>query len=355
MKVIDRYIAAATAAGTGLSLLALASLDGVLAFVAEVPEIGREDYGLLEAVTYVLLTLPRRAFDLFPTAALLGALLGVGALAVHSELVALRAVGISRRRISLAVLGACALLLLPMMLLGEWIAPASEQAAQELKVTRQARDLSLGGPSGLWVRQGDAVINAERLLESGALSGVTVYEFDTGRRLAAVTRAEFARPVDGEWELSEVRATAFGANSAETSSHDEQRWPTLVDASLLQAAALDPQNISLRALYRFIHYLEDNNLDAERYEQAFWSRIFYPVTALALVIAGLPFVFGPLRQGGFGLRLFLGIAIGLVFFLVNRLIMRFGAVYDLEPALVALVPPLAVALAAWWYLRRTFA
>lgn len=355
MKVIDRYIGAAAVMGTGVSLLALVALDGLLAFVQEIPEIGTVDYGAVQAVTYVLLTLPRRAFDLFPTAALLGALLGVGALAVNSELVALRGSGVSRNRISAAALGACLLISVPMIMVGEWLAPAAEQAAQELKVTHQAENLSIGGPDGFWVRRGDAVINAERLLETGALSGVTVMEFDADRRLAAVTTAALAQPVDDGWQLARVERTVLGEGRSRTEHADREHWPELVDPELLRVAALKPEDLSIRALDRYIEYLRANGLESYRYEQAFWHRITYPVVVLALVIAGLPFIFGPLRQGGFGLRVFLGIAIGLVFFLISRTLVRFGAVYGLDPLLITLLPPLLVGLLAAWYLRRTFA
>lgn len=355
MKVIDRYIGTAAAMGTALALLTLVALDGLLAFVQEIPEIGTVEYGAMQAVTYVLMTLPRRAFDLFPTAALLGALLGVGGLAVNSELVALRGAGVSRRRISAAALAACLMLAVPMMVVGEWLAPAAEQAAQQLKVTHQAENLSIGGPDGLWVRRGDAVINASRLLETGALSDLTVLEFDADRRLTAVTTAALAQPVADGWQLARVERTVLGEGRARTERAAREHWAELVDPELLRVAALKPEDLSIRALDRYIEYLDANELDAYRYEQAFWNRLLYPLVVLALVIAGLPFIFGPLRQGGFGLRVFLGIAIGLVFFLVNRTLVRFGAVYDIDPLAITLVPPLLVGLAATLYLRRTFA
>lgn len=355
MKVIDRYIGAAAALAAALAMVTLVALDGLLAFVQEIPDIGTARYGAVQAATYILLTLPRRAYDFYPTAALLGALMGVGALAVNSELVALRASGVSRWRIGAAALGGCLLLAAPMMVIGEWVAPTAEESAQQLRVTRQGEDLSLGGPSGVWVRSGDAIINAERLLETGALSGVTVLEFGPERRLVAATRAALAQPVDDGWELSGVRRTELGDDRASTVTAKRERWPELVDPELLRVAALKPEDLSLRALDRYIEYLNDNELESYRYEQAFWYRAIYPLTVLALVIAGLPFIFGPLRQGGFGLRVFMGIAIGLVFFLFNRTLVRFGAVYDLDPLAVTLLPPLLVMLAATFYLRRTFA
>lgn len=355
MKVIDRYIGAAAAMGALMALVALVALDGLLAFVQEIPDIGTAEYGAAQAAAYVVMTLPRRAFDFYPTAALLGALLGVGALAVNSELVALRAAGVSRRRIGAAAIGACVALAIPMMAMGEWLAPAAEEEAQELRITRQGGDLSLGGPSGVWIRSGDAVINAARLLETGALSDVTVLEFGPERRLVAATMAVLARPVEEGWELTGVRRTELGAEHASAVRERRQFWEELVDPELLRVAALKPEDLSLRALDRYSGYLKNNNLDSYRYEQAFWYRAIYPLTVLALVIAGLPFIFGPLRQGGFGQRIFLGMAIGLVFFLVNRTLVRFGAVYDLDPLAVTLVPPLLVIVAATLYLRRTFA
>lgn len=355
MKVIDRYIGAAAAMAAALALLTLVALDGLLAFVQEIPDIGTFRYGAAQAATYILLTLPRRAFDFYPTAALLGALLGVGALAVNSELVALRASGVSRRRISAAALGGCLALAAPMMVIGEWVAPAAEEAAQQLRVTRQGENLSLGGPSGVWVRSGDSIINAERLLETGALSGVTVLEFGEGRRLVAATKAVLAEPAVGGWELTGVRRTELGADHASATRDKRQFWSELVDPELLRVAALKPEDLSLRALDRYIEYLDANDLDSYRYQQAFWYRAIYPLTVVALVIAGLPFIFGPLRQGGFGQRIFLGIAIGLAFFLINRTLVRLGAVYELDPLAVTLLPPLLVAFAATAYLRRTFA
>lgn len=355
MRVIDRYIGTAAAAGTALALLTLVALDGLLAFVQEIPDIGIEAYGAAQAATYVVMTLPRRAFDLFPTSALLGTLLGVGALAVNSELVALRASGVSRRRISAAALAACFLISVPMMMVGEWVAPEAERAAQELKVSRQAQNLSIGGPSGLWVRRGNAVINAERLLETGALSGVTVLEFSEDRRLTSVTKAALAQPVSDGWQLSGVRRTTLGQGRASTERSAEETWLELVEPELLRVAALNPEDLGIRALDRYIEYLNENNLEAYRYEQAYWHRVTYPLTVVALVIAGLPFIFGSLRQGGFGVRVFTGVVIGLVFFLANRTLVRFGAVYELDPLAITLVPPIVVGVAAGLYLRRTFA
>ena len=88
----------------------LLAFNTILNFAAELDSLGKGDYKLTQVVLYIACTIPRRCYDLFPTAALIGSLLGLGGLAATSELTALRAAGISRSRIcvgAVAGLRAC--------------------------------------------------------------------------------------------------------------------------------------------------------------------------------------------------------------------------------------------------------
>src|SRR3546814_15373297 len=69
--------------------------------IGEFGDVGKGNYGLPDAVTYIVYTIPRRAYTMFPTVAVIGALMALGQLAASSELTALRALGLSRRRLSL--------------------------------------------------------------------------------------------------------------------------------------------------------------------------------------------------------------------------------------------------------------
>jgi lipopolysaccharide export system permease protein len=68
---------------------------GVFILSDELDAIGTERYGLAEAMLFTLLSLPRYLYQLFPIATLIGALIGLGTLASRSELVAMRAAGVS--------------------------------------------------------------------------------------------------------------------------------------------------------------------------------------------------------------------------------------------------------------------
>ena len=103
MHKLDRYI------GTSV-FLAILSVLGIIvglallfAFIDELGDLS-DSYGTLEALIYVVLTLPRRAYEMLPMAALIGCLIGLGSLASNSELTIMRAAGVSIGRIVWAVM-----------------------------------------------------------------------------------------------------------------------------------------------------------------------------------------------------------------------------------------------------------
>ena len=104
MAKLDRYI------GTQVFFAILAVLGIILglallfAFIDELSDLNKGDYGLGQVLWYVLLTAPRRAYEMLPMAALIGCLIGLGTLASNSELTIMRAAGVSLGRIVLSVM-----------------------------------------------------------------------------------------------------------------------------------------------------------------------------------------------------------------------------------------------------------
>ena len=127
-----------------------------------------------------------------PTSAVIGSLLGLGQLAATSELTALRALGLSRRRLSVSVALPLALLTLLMVANGEALAPWGEERAQSLKSARNT-DMVVAEYSGLWAREGDMFLNArsgEQKARDGdtwlELRGVRLFQFDRDGRLQSI-------------------------------------------------------------------------------------------------------------------------------------------------------------------------
>ena len=125
-----------------------------------------------------------------------------------------------------------------------------------------------------------------------------------------------------------------------------------INPKLLKILATDPKNLSLRELLTFIGYLEGNGLDTRTYRLAFWSKIIAPLTNLAMLFIAMPFVFGPQRTAGFGQRLVIGVFIGLIFYLLNRMLGNLVLLYDFPPWFGAGLPTLLFFAAGTYTLRR---
>lgn len=359
LKLCDRLVGWRVLATLLMVWAVLLGFDLIQTFVNEIDEIGQGDYSAGSAVLYTLYTMPRRAYELFPTAALIGSLLGLGGLAATSELTALRAAGLSRLRISLSALWVIGALTLAMVVVAETAGPAGEQRAQALAVAAKSKDVSVAQWSGLWAREGDTFLNAQhgRVKGTGVqavveLDGVRLYEFGDDGRLASIALAKRAEHRNGEWTLFDLRRSRFLERGVQSETIAQERWDSALNPELLSLGVTRPRYLATRDLAASLEYLERNGLDKGEFESTYWRRWFYPVNALVLCLAALPFAFGALRSGGFGKRLFLGVVFGLGYFLLQRLAVDTAEVYRFDLRLGNALPPLAVALASWLYFRR---
>ena len=114
-----------------------------------------------------------------------------------------------------------------------------------------------------------------------------------------------------------------------------------------------PGLLSLRALWDYLGYLGENELDDRVYRVAFWEKVLFPFTVIALVLAGMPFVFAQVRSQSMGVRLFVGMTVGGVFMIVNRAFQKMSSVYDFSPLLTMSIPVLLLGIGAVIVLRRS--
>jgi len=342
-----------------LTWAVLLGLDVVLAVFGEMGDIGTGGYGFPQAVAYVGYTAPRRAYTLFPTAAVIGALMGLGQLAATSELTALRALGLSRRRLSLAAATALAVLTALMVFSGETLGPWGNRQADSIKASSLSNDMIVAQYSGLWAREGDLFLNAQTGMERAdaedrwlELTDVRLYEFDQAGRLLSIAHAGHAEHrVDG-WLLHDVERTTFGERSVERSTSPTETWESNLDDTALLAGVTRPRYLRAGELRSSIDYYQRNGLDAAEFEEIYWGRWFYPFNVLALCLAAIPFAFGTLRSGGTGKRLFMGIVFALGFWMLQEQFVKLASVYGFDYRIAFLVPPVAMLLVSALLFRR---
>ena len=359
IKLVDRYVGRAALLGLVTVWIAMTVLFILFNLLGELRST-QSDYGSGDAIWFIALTIPRMAYQIFPVSALLGALVGVGGLAATNELVAFRTSGVSRLRLALAALAGAMLVTIPVMIMGEWLAPAAEQQARAFRLSEMVGQAIIGGPRGMWMRDGNDIVNiqlpllsANRGEQSVEFKNIVIYNFSEDIDLNAITRADNATHNGDSWTLENVTTVNFSESGAQLSRSEQQIWPTEVKPELLDSAVTRPKLLSLRSLWKYLGYLGENGLDDRVYQAAFWEKAFFPFTVIALVLAGMPFVFGAARSQNLGVRLFFGMALGGIFMIVNRAVQKFGNVYDLPALLTIVLPPLLLALAAILILRRS--
>jgi lipopolysaccharide export system permease protein len=353
MRVLDRYIVKAIAGSVVLVMAVLLTMLGLFLFINEQGWVGTGHYGNLQALRYVLLNLPATLLQFLPVAALIGSLLAMGQLARGSELTVMRAAGVSIRRIGVSAMLAGILLVPVAVLIGEFLAPPLTQMARVDKAVQRNANISVTGRGSAWIRQGDQLLRAERLSGDAGFGGITVFDLDPSGRLQAVRQARTAQVLpDGRWELRDLSESRFGAMQVSSGSSAALRLE-LLSPGFLSLIASDPMQLSQRELHVAIAHLRANGQDVRHYRFAFWSKLASLVALPLAVLLAVPFLFGSLRSAEAGARAMLGLALGLGYFILQRMAESGTLAFGLDPLLLAWMPVALLAAVVTVLLART--
>ncbi|ENO86298.1 LPS export ABC transporter permease LptG [Thauera linaloolentis] len=347
MSILFRYLAREIYAATALVLVAFLGLFAFFDFINELEDVGKGDYQIVDAAVYVVLILPGRVYELFPVAVLIGTLYALATLARHSEITVMRASGLSNGAL-MRVLGLIGSVLVALtFLIGEYVAPPAESAAQEWKLTATKANVSQQLRSGLWVKDGALVINVRTMLPDRTMQNARVYEFDADYALVSISEAK--RGVhDGKdyWRLLEVSRTRFLDDRTEVEHVPEITWRSDLSPEVLGVLMVAPEHMPLAKLWTYIQHLRDNQQSADRFEIALWKKLIYPFAVLVMMALALPFGFIHDRMGGASARIFMGVMLGVGFHLLNGLFSNLGMINAWPPIMAALTPSLIFLAAA---------
>lgn len=352
MSRLERYLGKAVIAGTLMALLLLVSVATLIDFVNEMDDIGKQGYTYLRAILYILFTMPQRVYELFPFAMLLGSLISLGNLAANSEIVVMRATGISAGRIIGAAMKTGLIMTIAIMLLGEFVAPISEQNAKNLRNFTTNKQVKLSLRNGLWAKDGNRFLNIKDVFPNKRLGRVRIFEMDDNGRLREFIWIKSAIYNDNMWELSSIVRREISADGVKSKVSGKEKWSRLLAPDLFDVIVVKPKYMSASKLHRYVEYLKQNGLDSSLYELSFWTRFTIPLSGLVMVLIAMPFVFGSLRTGGAGQRLFIGVLIGVVFHLSYQAFINLGLVYRAPPVVAATFPLLMTVVVALFFVKR---
>jgi lipopolysaccharide export system permease protein len=345
MSLLARYLTQQVLMASGFILLALLVLFAFFDVMKELGGLGRNDYGLGQAVVVVLLGLPGHLYEILPVAALIGTLFALSRLVGNSEFAVMRVSGLSSWRVAgyFSVIGV--LLSLVLLVLGEFVAPWSEQAAQRYKLAATHSVVAQQFRSGLWVKDGSSFINVREVMPDNTLRGIEIYGFEADGRLGWIRAARQADWRGGRtWDLQGVTETHFGDDGVRAVSSERQNWQSVLTPDILSVLLIAPEKMSARTLWRYVTHLKENKQKASRYELALWTKFISPFVIPIMMLIAMPFAIQGPRAGGTSAKIFIGILAGLGFHLLSRLFGHLGLLND-WPAVVVSILPLLIFLA----------
>lgn len=346
--LLERYLAATVfkaflAAAAGLTVL-LSLLD----FTDQLGAVGHGTYRLHDAFIYILLTAPSRFIELAPIAMLVACLLGLGGLARHSELTAMRSLGFSEGRIFLSLAALAAPILLVLFLLAQYVVPPAEQAAE----IRHDKSQTAPSTGGFWVQNRGEYLNVQGLGPQGEPRGVDIYDFaQDGSLIRAIHAARAKVQPGGDWLLSGVTLHRVTGSGFVTTRPDRLIWPSFITVRQLRRLLLPPQLMPPVALYHYVQELRRSHQPAIRYRNALWAQISIPVALIAMILAAIPFVLAPPRAQSAGQQIATAGVIGIVFSLCQQIAGYLTLLYGLQPALAELAPSAALMAGSIFLLR----
>ena len=337
MTLLSQYLMRAIIASTALVLVVLLAIAGLFEFIAELDDI-QGDYQTPQAVLFTALRLPNLAFEMLPVAVLIGSLLGLGALAGHSEIIVMRSAGLSISRLASMVALSGGVLLVFTALLGEFIGPPLDFYARDMRMEARYQKGDEFGHSA-WVKDGPVYLHLQRVNSEFEFGSIYLFRFDEENELASIARAENSGIDEQDnWVLESLRETRFRDDGVQVVQSSMAVESFEVNSELLGSSLVKPLSLSARGLLLYIDYLKRNNLNASQYESEIWNRASRTLTVLVMPILALAFVFGSLRSGGAGSRLVIGVVIGLAYYLASETLANSGQVFNLNPVVVNWLP-----------------
>ncbi len=345
---LERYLGRQIYGAVGFVLAGFLALFAFFDLIRELKDLGNGAYQLRQIFTVVLLWLPGHAYELLPVAVLIGTLYVLAHLSSNSEYTVMRASGLSPARAGLVLAKVGVAVVALTFAIGEWVAPTTEEMAQQTRMRAMSSLIGQGLQSGLWFKDERSFINVAQAPEANLLQGVRIYEFDAAYRLRIVSEAREAEYAGaGLWRLREVVQTRFEGPEARsgpvhaglvTTRFAEAEWRSAVNPDLLSVLIVAPERMSAWKLYRYTRHLAGNKQKTERYEIALWKKLFYPLATLVMMALALPFAYLQSRSGMVGVKVFFGIMLGIVFHMLNSLFSHVGLLQQWPPVAAAAVP-----------------
>lgn len=310
--------------------------------------------GEAELWFYVSLRVPQLIERFLPFSVLLGTLIALATMNQNSEIISMKAAGMSAHQILAPLIAASAVIAALLFLFNDHVVARSYTTFANWESVEYGplpeEEIS---SRNVWVRDGDDLINAQLAYGRGAdtrLRGVTVYD-RTGGALEQILTAQRARYTPQGWVLED--ATRFDVDAVVESEPEDITIAPEATPDQFTLANVEARNMSFAALRQAIADLRAAGRPTEGLEAGLWHKISGPLSTILMPLLGAVAGFGLARSGHLFIRAVIGMALGFAYFVADNFALAMGNIGVYPPLLAAWAPFLLFLLIGEAVLIRT--
>jgi LPS export ABC transporter permease LptG/LPS export ABC transporter permease LptF len=365
-RILDEYVLREFVNTFLLVLTSFVLLLLVFTFFDLVGDILRNRIPLAIVGEYLINLTPSQIYQITPLAVLIAVLVTFGVLNRNSEIVAMKATGISLYRLVIPIFFIAAILAVSLFLSDQFYLPQANRRQEALRSVIKGRPpQTFLHPEQKWIfGQKPNPGEPEKIFyyqffdpDANEFANISIFEFDP--TTFNLTRRVFARravwdPLAGSWRFEDGwMRDIHGADVTAYKTFTRASFPEIhVAPDYFKKEALQSQEMNFGQLRRYIRDLGQSGFDTMRLRVALWNKLTYPLVAVVMAMLGIPFALSMGRRGSLS-GIALAIALALAYWVVNGLFDAMGSVNYLPAALAAWASVVLFGLLGGYLLLRT--
>ncbi|MEM7780894.1 MAG: LPS export ABC transporter permease LptG [Pseudomonadota bacterium] len=299
-----------------------------------------EGNGQAEIIKYASLRIPQLIARFLPYSVLLATLITLVTLNQNSEVVSMKAAGLSAHQVLAPLLLTAAVVALISFAFNERIVT---RANATLKAWEAAEYGVIPEDSGVranvYFVDGENILTATSLTGEGediTLANVTWYSRAPGGIIRQQVRAAEATYAGPGWRLDNPER--FDVGAAQIEALGEMVVAPGLTPDQIDLQSVDPDAQSFWELSSTIEAYEEAGRRTSEMRAKWWHRISGPLSTLLMPLLGSIAAFGLARSGQLFVRAIIGMALGFAYFVVDNAALAMGSFGGYPPFLAAWAP-----------------
>jgi LPS export ABC transporter permease LptF/LPS export ABC transporter permease LptG len=345
-RIIDLYLLRRFFSYFVLLMVSFILLFHIFTFFELLDDIARHRVPFLIVVDYFRYLTPYLLYQLAPLGALVAVLVTLGVMSKNNEIVACKASGISLYRLAVPLLLAGLTLAATMIIMDDVYLPYTNQRQDALRNQIKGRPAQTYTRPQRWIFGEKGKIYNYDLFEpdKNLFAGLTVVELEPGTfHVKRRVFANQARWSDSQnvWVLESGWVRDFRDGQIEkyqkftaTTLPELTEPPTYFNREVLQASQL-----SFRQLGSYIEELHRAGFDVSALTVQWYVKIAFPLITPVCMLLAIPYAFRVGARGAIG-GVAVGLAVGIAYFSLARLLEAMGGVGQMPPPFAAFAPDL---------------